>query len=338
MAFCQTILKGVAAAAIVSTISACAMSDGRDSTAQDNSALDADPHYPIVLAHGFFGFKNFAGIDFLTYFFNVQNDLKAHGETQVFTPAVDPFNDSTTRGAQLEAKILEILQQTGAKKVNIIGHSQGGLDARVVAHNRPDIVASVTTLATPHQGSVLADEVLDVVGIPIVGDLVGEAVDALVRIIGAPLWDEIGNDTSVTRALRQVSTDGMRQFNRRYTDSPTTKYFSMAGRTARSTGGSECRTSGSPSFIAGNSHMVDPTDPLLKIPELVTAGWPLDDAPNDGFVRVEEAKWGTFLGCVPADHLDEVGQLLGDDPGDGNSWDYLEYYRSTVAFLRSQGL
>ena len=41
----------------------------------------------------------------------------------------------------------------------------------------------------------------------------------------------------------------------------------------------------------------------------------LSPEPNDGLVTVTSATWGTFLGCIPADHLDEVGQLLGDAPG-----------------------
>src|SRR5206468_3173728 len=31
--------------------------------------------------------------------------------------------------------------------------------------------------------------------------------------------------------------------------------------------------------------------------------------PNDGLVQVASAKWGHFRGCVPADHIDEVGAL-----------------------------
>jgi hypothetical protein len=26
-------------------------------------------------------------------------------------------------------------------------------------------------------------------------------------------------------------------------------------------------------------------------------------------VTVQSARWGTFIGCVPADHFDEVGQI-----------------------------
>jgi triacylglycerol lipase len=55
-------------------------------------------------------------------------------------------------------------------------------------------------------------------------------------------------------------------------------------------------------------------------------------------VRVKDARWGEFLGCVPADHLDEVGQLLGDGPGLGNDWDYVAFYDDLVRFLRGEGL
>jgi triacylglycerol lipase len=337
MACLQTLVRALGAGLVITSLGACS-AEGADSAEGNSQALEAQEHYPIVLAHGFFGFNNFAGLDFLTYFYHVKDDLAAHGETQVFTPEVDPFNDSTTRGAQLEARIRDVLAQTGAKKVNIIGHSQGGLDARVVAHNHPEIVASVTTIATPHHGSKLADDVFDLTDIPIIGDIGRDLIDALVRIIGAPIWDQIGNETSVAKAIHQVTTDGMRDFNQRYGDAPGVRYSSIAGRTAESDGGSDCEVGGSPGFIAKSNKMYDSTDILLKVPELVTSGFPFDDVPNDGFVRVSEARWGTFLGCVPADHFDEIGQLAGDKPGDDNSWDYLEFYRDLVAGLRSAGL
>jgi triacylglycerol lipase len=55
-------------------------------------------------------------------------------------------------------------------------------------------------------------------------------------------------------------------------------------------------------------------------------------------VRVADAKWGKFLGCVPADHLDEIGHLFGDSPGVGNGWKHRELYASLIAYLRAQGL
>ena len=104
---------------------------------RDGATEGTGPPYPIVLAHGFFGFEDFAGVGFITYFYGVKDELADRGEAQVFTPAVDPFNDSETRGEELLAHVERILAETGAAKVNLIGHSQGGLDSRYVAHQRP---------------------------------------------------------------------------------------------------------------------------------------------------------------------------------------------------------
>ena len=55
--------------------------------------------------------------------------------------------------------------------------------------------------------------------------------------------------------------------------------------------------------------------------------------PNDGMVTVESAKWGLFHGCIPADHLDEVGQ--GGDEWLATGFDHLAFYRDIAAGLAS---
>ncbi len=292
------------------------------------------PPYPIVLSHGFFGFEDFAGAGFISYFFGVRDDLAASGEPLVFTPAVDPFNDSTTRGTQLATAIMLILEQTGHAKVNIIGHSQGGLDARVVAHDHPDLVASVITLATPHRGTAIADIVLKLVGDPAFSGL----LDLLVQVVGTPLYDAVGEQTSLAAAMRALSSAGTEIFNASYPDQPGIYYASIAGRSDWHSGGSDCVTADSPAFITDWEGERDPIDPLLDLSEVVLDGGIGDPYPNDGLVRVRDAKWGRFLGCIPADHLDEVGQLLGDGPGFGNQWDYLSFYRDLVRHIRVKGL
>jgi triacylglycerol lipase len=59
---------------------------------------------------------------------------------------------------------------------------------------------------------------------------------------------------------------------------------------------------------------------------------------NDGLVTVASARWGTFLQCVPADHLKEVGQIAqnGADPLSG--FDHLAFFRAVVSRIRAQGL
>ena len=52
-------------------------------------------------------------------------------------------------------------------------------------------------------------------------------------------------------------------------------------------------------------------------------------------VTVESAKWGTFMGCIPADHLDEVGQ-----PRDGThrftGFSHIAFYRGIASNLDAQ--
>lgn len=323
---CGLVLASVAA------LPACAADASDDVAVTDQAATDpAAAPYPIVLAHGFFGFKDFAGIGFINYFEGVVDHLAEQGETRVFTPTVDPFNDSTYRGKQLLARVEEIIRQTGAKKVNLIGHSQGGLDARYVAHVRPDLVASVTTFATPHHGTPISNDfaLID-------NPFTSWAFDGIVRILGAPLWDEIGHDTSITQSFRQFESGEIADFNARYTDVPGIPYWSIAGRTAGVLAKDECDTTNAPPWIAKYRNTKDTTEVILKVPQLLISD--LHGENNDGLVPIESAKWGTFLGCVPADHFDEIGQLFGDPPGLANDWNHLEFYSNLVQFLRAHGL
>jgi len=305
-----------------------------------DAAIDADappklgPPYPVVLCHGFFGFEKFAGLDAITYFYKVKEELAKNGETLVFTPEVDPFNDSTYRGAQLQGEIEKILAQTGHEKVNLIGHSQGGLDARVVAHDRPDLVASVTTIATPHQGTPIADVILGLVSDPGAQQL----VDWFVKQIGYALYDAAGKKTSLWKPLELFSKSGIAAFNQKYTDRASVRYWSLTGRSDFKLPGQDCKPDTTLPFIEKWNLETDPIDPLFLISEAYLDGGIGQPDANDGLVRVQDAHWGTFLGCVPADHLDEVGQLFGDSPGIGNLFEYRALYVELVKMLRDTGL
>jgi triacylglycerol lipase len=306
---------------------------GTSGAAGAAGAAETLPPYPIVLCHGFFGFQDFAGVNFITYFYEVKDHLASQGETDVFTPAVDPFNDSTARGADLYAQVQMILAQTGASKVNLIGHSQGGLDARVVAHDHPEVVASVTTIATPHGGTPVADVALKIDSDPNEQAL----VDDLVKLVGIPLYDAAGNTTSLAKSLEQMSTPGMKAFNAQYTDAPGIPYQSFAGRSNLSLAQPDCDVAYEQPFLSPFDMTLDPVNALLSVPAAICNGAQIPAAPNDGLIRVADAKWGTFRGCMPADHFDEIGQLLGASPGAGNDWAYLDFYSQLVKLIRSQG-
>lgn len=295
--------------------------------AEDTSRpVDGGPPYPIVLAHGLGGFEHLDDAERLDYYFEIPARLREEGEV-VFTPEVEPFNDSYTRGRQLEEKIEAFLEGRPEEKVNLIGHSQGALDARYVAHHRPEMVASVVSLAGPNHGTRLADIVLELVQYR----WSREVVDEIVEFYGRPLYDEAGRETSLFDALELFSEPGIGEFNTRITDQPEVYYASVAGRTDGARGGEACETRHAPDFIEKWRETTDPVDPMFRYSEAAL------EEPNDGLISVENQKWGEFLGCVPADHFDEVGQIAGDPPGPENDWDHEEFFVSLVEFLHDRG-
>jgi pimeloyl-ACP methyl ester carboxylesterase len=57
---------------------------------------------------------------------------------------------------------IEKARKETRRKIHVIGHSLGGVIARAIAHQRPDIVASVITLGAPFRGTVVHSGVLRV--------------------------------------------------------------------------------------------------------------------------------------------------------------------------------
>ncbi|HXW53718.1 MAG TPA: alpha/beta fold hydrolase [Myxococcota bacterium] len=111
----------------------------------------ADTKYPIVLIHGLYGFSDRI-LCFARYFGDIPELLTNHGAT-VYVAKVSQIHTFSERGEQLHQQLLRL----GYDKYNLIGHSLGGLDARYVLENYPHMVASVTTIGTPHRGSKIAD-------------------------------------------------------------------------------------------------------------------------------------------------------------------------------------
>lgn len=131
--------------------------------------------FPIVLAHGIARFDVLLEVqrkkfnlpedglnDEFQYFKNIKTHLEANGFTRVFHPNQDFAGSVDLRAGQLRKRVNEILAETGAEKVHIIAHSMGGLDARrmIVDFEMADKVAALTTVGTPHLGTILADHVI----------------------------------------------------------------------------------------------------------------------------------------------------------------------------------
>ena len=113
--------------------------------------------YPILLVHGVF----FRDYKYFGYWGRIPGQLRRNGATVYF--GMQPSADSIANCAQfLTQRIKQITQETGCEKVNIIAHSKGGLDCRyAMAFCGADAyVASLTTISTPHRGSIFADYLL----------------------------------------------------------------------------------------------------------------------------------------------------------------------------------
>ncbi len=134
--------------------------------------------YPVVFAHGMLGFDELVGIDYFGNdygvfvgdpcdgFLETSCNSEIDKEQQAFAASVNPFQSSEHRGLELADQIESYLATVGADCVNIIGHSQGGMDARKAAkllHDRTgrQAVKVLVSISSPHRGSPVGKGVLD---------------------------------------------------------------------------------------------------------------------------------------------------------------------------------
>jgi triacylglycerol esterase/lipase EstA (alpha/beta hydrolase family) len=296
-----------------------ASDDGRPATyglqAQCLEGCDTVPtRYPIVLMHGMAGTDAF--FDLLHYYYDVAPTLQAAGYA-VHAPAVDPFQPSEVRTVSWAAHLDELFASGEARRVNLIGHSQGGLDARyLAAHLDPDHrIRSVTTIATPHRGAAIADVVWGLVGdVGLVHDLADLAFDELAALYG------LSTDQDIVAQLEQLTSAKSGEFNADVRDRADVAYYSWAGKTCQLV-----------DLFCQADHDGEIVSPLFTATHAITL---VLEGDNDGLVSVESSEWGTFRGIMNADHLDEVGLLAGTE---NTAFDHLQFFLDEAAFLASQG-
>jgi triacylglycerol lipase len=260
--------------------------------------------FPIVLAEGLFGFN----------FFGIPEDLRAGGAT-VFTPEVNPFSDSVTRGQQLLDQIDDILATSGAQKVNLVAHSQGGLDARFILGTRPAVLASITQLGTPNLGSPVADALLP-------------SDDATLGLLGGIVSIVSGTapaPADFRQALQFLSTQGTAQFNQMF----------PAGLPTTDCGQGPASVNGVRLFsFAGNTAATNPGDITDFVLPLLALNFPAN-TPNDALVGVCSAHFGTVvMDNLTANHLDLVNQFNGAV----GATNIIMVYRMQAGMLKALGL
>ncbi|MCW7754301.1 triacylglycerol lipase [Desulfobotulus sp. H1] len=266
-----------------------------------------DTRYPLVLAHGMGASARIAGI--MDYWGAIPAALEGAG-AEVYISAVNGMDSTEAKALDFRNQVMEILVISGAEKVNIIGHSHGALYSRYAISNLglAPYTASFTSIAGPHQGSAMADMIMN--GIPQkYHSLVGGSLDMIYALImGDSNPDSLANGWAVTtHHMRQV-------FNPNTPDKEGVYYQSWAAKAKW----------GAPSV-------------LMQVPWLIMLG--LEGA-NDGLVSVESAKWGKFRGVQEGawyspgcDHLNIVGMLLGITPG----FHAPQFYKNIAADLKARG-
>ncbi|NPC58562.1 esterase/lipase family protein [Caenimonas soli] len=279
----------------------------------------AQTRYPIVLVHGIFGFDSFLGLD---YFYGIPSALRQDG-ARVFVAQVSAANSHEVRGEQLLTQVKNIMAITGASKVNLIGHSQGGPTIRYVAGVAPQLVASVTSIGGVNRGSRVADIVRGTLPPGTLSEsIVNGAATAFVALINLGSGGT-GNPQMPTAALDSLTTAGSQAFNNRFPQALPAgcgsgaelvngvRYYSWAG-------------------IQPVTNILDASDGPLGILSLVFG------EANDGLVSACSSRLGRHLGDYRQNHLDEVNQIVG--LRDWFSVDPVTLYRQHANRLKQYGL
>lgn len=299
--------------------------------------------YPIVLVHGFTGSRS------LWNFVDVPEALRQDGhggsegpaEFRVFHAELPPFGRPDDNAAVLAEQVAQVLARTGASRVNLIAHSKGGLDARAfISLYNQDRVASLTTVASPHRGTRVADAALGLLGGPI-----DDAVDHLLGLWTLSLSrDEFLGREDIRGALSDMAEHNADAWNAAHPDDPGVFYQSWAGVSHVAAlphpRGSDhvwnvCQQKGY-LRVAGQDVPRDRMDAkLVPIAALVAHG--TDLLPNDGMALVSSSIWGEFRGCIPADHQDDVGRRNTTGADSRSGFQHVRFYRQVAFDLAARG-
>ena len=259
------------------------------------------------------------------------------------------------RAAALWSTLLEHGADTGAK-FDLICYAVGGLDCRTLASPKGlysndgttfarvnKAVASVTTISTPHRGTRVADAAVLALETGNNSDLVRSVTGLKVSqtIVSGALLDNLRSITLAAASARSAILS----------DGPGTYYQSFAGvshvngdpnNPSADLVNAACVLGDGTISIMGGSGTIDPMQAALWTTAPL-GGASMDNsgnihvAPTDGMVSVESAKWGTFRGCIPADHYHVIGQVRRPSRDVMTGFDTGRFYAWLVTDLAEKG-
>ncbi len=263
--------------------------------------------YPVLLVHGM-GFRDFKGIN---YWGRIPKAMEENG-AQVFYGRQDCNGSIESNANQLRAALDDVLMKSGAEKVNIIAHSKGGLESRYLISSMgyADKVASLTTVSTPHNGSVTVDRLM-------------KAPQGLVKFGcgAADLWFRLLGDKSPAtyEAVKSFRTADAERFNIMNPDAEGVYYQSYAFAMKKMT-----------------------SDIFMAVPWAVVNHF---EGENDGLLASRAVKWTNFKGVYYGSdkrgisHCDEVDmrrRKLSSGSDEGIS-DITRFYSDIITDLKKMG-
>lgn len=191
--------------------------------------------------------------------------------------------------------------------INLIAHSMGGLDSRFLISQ--DVgglasagrIASLSTIATPHLGSAVADFVIAPKLESIPERALYDTITAVIHAMGMPIG-----------ALANLTTSFCKTFNTENPDRPGIQYFAYAG-------------------VGLSNFFLKPTHAYLQ-----HVGTNALEVQNDGMVTVASATHNglTEPPWAGADHVSEVGWQI-DRPGFKGDFDHIAAIERVVDRLNS---
>lgn len=263
--------------------------------------------YPIIMVHGM-GFRDMKHI---SYWGRIPKILKENG-AEIYFGNQDSNATVENNALLIKNTVDDVLRMTGAEKVNIIAHSKGGLDARymISSLNMEAKVASLSTMGTPHNGSVTVDKLLKFPQF---------IIKAGAKV--ADIWFKLLGDKNpeTYKVINQFTTAESDKFNRINKDSDKVYYQSFA-------------------FVMKGAF----SDIFMFVPYMVVKFF---EGENDGLVAPRAAKWTNFRGVFCGNdrrgisHCDEVDlrrRKFTSKTGNGIS-DITEFYIKVVEELKESG-
>lgn len=230
--------------------------------------------------------------------------MREHG-VQAIAPNIVPYATIETRAKNWARQIRNFCKDHPAGKVNVVAHSMGGLDLRyAIRHLELEpCIASLTTVATPHKGTFLAELVLKT------PELLTEKISEVVDWFGNNVYPK--EKSNAIGSVEQLTRNYINEiFNRECPVPEKIPVFSYSAAVGKGTGRSL-----NPIFKFQNTQIYD------------------REGINDSFVSVESASWGEHLGTVELSHLNQINVQVSKE----NRPKYHAFWKGMISRLSEMG-